>query len=386
MFVKKAYYNLNIRLTFSYTGCSNVFFNKQCLELHLKLDHFMNENDVLKLIDSLIKTIPKESENSSSSTPEPIKQTNIELEHKEPQRKSRIYLKNVECLREPNRQPMEQRENQLNESNYSNSETTMRSNAPKQKISIKSVDVLREPALLRRDYEIQNSNLKNLLNFNTDMINTNMDIINNPIGLNVSTGFEYGQNLDPSLNNTNNLNNNDTGVVNSNFANGNTDETPEKARRPKIYVKSVESFNLMPLDTIHSNNTGFLNDHSNLCNNSQLYDANMVHLPFMFDSNTSNNNLNNNNNNNYINNHNDMDTFQFITNSSHNNNYILDNALFCSNNDDIIISSRNEQMESITLIPEQTPTPPSIADINVQMVCNILNIKHLPLINVLNRF
>lgn len=339
----------------------------------------MPENDLEKLLNSLIPTPPNNNENLNKSSLETNKSSNQESS-KEPIRKSRIYLKNVECLREPNRQPMEQTDNQLKDSStLQNLQQPTKTNPPKQKISIKSVDVLREPALLRRDYELQNNNINNFLNFNTDLLNNSLDLITTPITLNSNTNtFDFNTNLENSLNKTN-LNNNtlETNLVNNHNPSSVTVE-PEKPRRPKIYVKSVESFNLMPLDSMHSNNnSGFLNDHNNSCNTNQVYDTNMVHLPYIFDTNSSSNNLNNNAAN-FINQHNDMETFQFIntsnTNNSNNNYTLLDNTLFLGPNEDIN-TVNVEQMENVTLIPDSTttPTPPSNGDINTMMMVSFFN-------------
>ena len=351
---------------------------EESLKVHLKLDHLMSVDDVNKLISSFGNSYHQEYDNQTKTNVDadgsmPI--PNHEETPKEPLRKSRIYLKNVECLREPNRQPMEQTENQLEENNTHHNIEPKKSNASKQKISIKSVDVLREPALLRRDYEMQNSNF---LNFNTDLLSSSMDLLNTPINLNSnSTSFDYSPHMDSVLTNNNNLNNNNESSL-TNVSSAPCPESNDKARKPKIYVKSVESFNnLMPLDTLHNNNNnGFPNDHSNLCNNNQVYDTNVVHLQYLFDSNTTANNLNSNAN--FINNHNDMDTFQLInTSTNQNNNYILDNTLFLSNNDELNVNG--EQMGNVNFMPDSTtPTPPLTADINLDMVCrNSLCFKRL---------
>ncbi|XP_055843401.1 uncharacterized protein LOC129910153 [Episyrphus balteatus] len=133
-------------------GCDNIFYAKESLEVHLISDHLMCKNEAKQLLPDL----------SSEEQP----------------RKSRIYLKNVEFLREPQRQQESilslddqgfcnafQNGNDTNLLNLmcdgndvipivaenpipiSISETQ----TDKQKISIKSVDVLREPALMRKD-------------------------------------------------------------------------------------------------------------------------------------------------------------------------------------------------------------------------------------------
>ncbi|XP_023294105.2 putative uncharacterized protein DDB_G0277255 [Lucilia cuprina] len=379
-------------------GCSNIFYQQESLKIHLKLDHLMREEDVPKLLNTFIESKKKSNDDESNASLEIINKTLNTETTKEPIRKSRIYLKNVECLREPNRQPMEQTDNQLAGPPTTNH--TQQPTKPKQKISIKSVDVLREPALLRRDYEIQNSNINNYLNFNTDLLNNTLDLLaGSPLNLGNNTNsssYDYPQTMDNTLNKSN-INNNDCSLVNTNTNTNNVATATEKPRRPKIYVKSVESFNLMPLDSLHANNNGgFLNDHSTSCNNNQVYDSTLVHMPppYMFDTNSSGNNLNNNAN--FISNHSDMDTFQFINtsnannNNNNNNNYILENTLFLGNNEELNVNG--EQMENIALIPDAaaTPTPPSTADINMIMTKPVSTIQeqrgtlHLRTVDELN--
>lgn len=333
----------------------------------------MNRDDINKLVSSFLNAYHQEYEgqtNSNVVTDNGSDTANRDEIYREPLRKSRIYLKNVECLREPNRQPMEQTENQLEENNSHHAVEPKKPNASKQKISIKSVDVLREPALLRRDYELQNSSVNSFLSFNTDLLSSSMDLLNTPMNLNnSSSNFDYCPHIDNVLNTNNTLNNNNESTL-TNPSNSTCPESSDKSRKPKIYVKSVESFNnLMPLDTLHSNNNnnGFPNDHDNLCNNNQVYDSNVAHIQYLFDSTTTSNNLTNNAN--FINNHSDVDTFQLLnTSGNQNNNYILDNTLFLSNNDELNVNG--EQMVNVNFMPDSaTPTPPLTAGINHGMVC-----------------
>lgn len=131
-------------------GCDNVFYARESLEVHLISDHLMFREEAKQLL-------PDQSE--------------------EQPRRSRIYLKNVEFLREPQRQQDSTTlslgdqsfcnafQNINNDTNLMNliSAASEENNLPsaenqtplllsqtqpeKQKISIKSVDVLREPAL-----------------------------------------------------------------------------------------------------------------------------------------------------------------------------------------------------------------------------------------------
>ncbi|KAL9905212.1 uncharacterized protein ACN2A1_005184 isoform 1-T1 [Glossina fuscipes fuscipes] len=331
-------------------GCSNIFYARKALEIHLQLDHMMPETDVTKLMENSLRPIAKHLldlnlDNTQSSSQSLRSQ---QAPH-ETQRKSRIYLKNVECLREPNRQPIEQNPICENNTERIDNQVTKNANPPKQKISIKSVDVLREPALLRRDYEMQNG----FNNFAT----TNSD---NQIDLNVASQFNYDQPTEP-------IENDCKAVGESSNENldhvGGGEEPMQKSRKPKIYVKSVESFNLMPSSSLPPISTSnYLNENHTLAGNSQIYDSNLVHLPFLYDNNSVNNNLNNGSNS-FLNNQNDSDNFQFLNNTSHNgnknnnNNYLLDNTLFSSNTLDCALNTA--PVDNLPLITEPTPPPNS---------------------------
>ncbi|XP_055913681.1 uncharacterized protein LOC129947225 [Eupeodes corollae] len=129
-------------------GCENVFFAKESLEVHLISDHLMVREEAVQLLPDLLEDQP---------------------------RKSRIYLKNVEFLREPHRQQetilsldeqgfcsafqntdtnlinMICDNNNLMTENHPQPGDDVTTQSEKQKISIKSVDVLREPTLMRKD-------------------------------------------------------------------------------------------------------------------------------------------------------------------------------------------------------------------------------------------
>lgn len=252
----------------------------------------MSEQDIIELMQTIKKNNQPSEQSDTASN---VKGSDIEVSSdtsiKGTQRRSRIYLKNVECLREPNRDPIEQQDNLINDSLFhfendecntlenigsismeeqdiigmlTNSESLFHNksdnnidnivsetiapnleinklvNPPKQKISIKSVDVLREPALVRRDYEMQSFG---------DFINVCND-------LNLHTP----NNSNNSNNNENNCDNNHNGIndtdgqysysvaANREPLDGNNDDASiaeftnefEKPRRPKIYIKNVD--------------------------------------------------------------------------------------------------------------------------------------------------
>lgn len=291
----------------------------------------MPKDEALKLAHSIVQANSKDTQQSTKG----LSGDSIQSE---PQRKSRIYLKNVECLREPNRQPIEQTENQLfgNCSNNNSSNASLQQNhkAPKQKISIKSVDVLREPALLRRDYGMDNTNYSIFSADNTD---------------NQQHGETVSNATDPA---SFNGNQSDMISMSRNQSNGDCDKT----RKPKIYVKSVESFNLMPLEYIESQ--------SNIFNNAtQPFDSNSAHIPFIYETNSNIPISTSNVSGSYG--HNDMtnNAYQIDINSSSNdNNYILDNnPLYLVNVDNMGINNCGGQVESVTLITDPTPPPDSSA-------------------------
>uniref|UniRef100_A0A0A1X552 Zinc finger protein 64 n=1 Tax=Zeugodacus cucurbitae TaxID=28588 RepID=A0A0A1X552_ZEUCU len=270
-------------------GCENVFYAYSVVEIHLREDHLMSEQDVIVFMQT-IKKNSQPSEHSESTNNE--KGSDIEVSNDTPikstQPRSRIYLKNVECLREPNRDPIEQQDNIINDSifHFENDEcNTLENigsismeeqdligmltsgegtfhnkgdnnvdsilndtftpavesnksvNPPKQKISIKSVDVLREPALLRRDYEMQSFgdfiNVCNDLNLHTPNTNnneiSNCDDNHNRIN---DTDGQYSYTVTP-IREPLVGNNDDAAIVD--FTND-----FEKPRRPKIYIKNVD--------------------------------------------------------------------------------------------------------------------------------------------------
>ncbi|XP_014099188.3 uncharacterized protein [Bactrocera oleae] len=271
-------------------GCENIFYAYSVVEIHLREDHLMPEQDITKLMQ-IIKINNQPSEHSDTAST--VKGSDIEVSSdtsiKGTTRRSRIYLKNVECLREPNRDPIEQQDNLINDSLFHfendecnslenigsismeeqdligmltngeplfhnksdnnidnivnetivpNVEINKPANPPKQKISIKSVDVLREPALARRDYEMQsfgdfisvcndlNLHVPNNINNNNE---SNCD--NNHRRVNDADG-QYSYSVAP---NREALvgNNGDAGIAE--FTND-----FEKPRRPKIYIKNVD--------------------------------------------------------------------------------------------------------------------------------------------------
>ncbi|XP_017057688.1 methyl-CpG-binding domain protein 6 [Drosophila ficusphila] len=140
-------------------GCSNIFYSSDALSLHLSLDHQMEESEALALL---------------SGKPQAKRQAQMPGQSRP---KSRIFIKSVDCLREPlpDFPPLMPDGGPTGNIldllegvavGASPSEQTMppapAANAapppqkPSQKISIKSVDVLREPALLPFDFQLQN--------------------------------------------------------------------------------------------------------------------------------------------------------------------------------------------------------------------------------------
>ncbi|XP_036337502.1 general transcriptional corepressor trfA [Rhagoletis pomonella] len=198
------------------------------------------------------------------------------------QRRSRIYLKNVECLREPHRDPIEQQDNLISDSLFhfdnddsntlanigsismedqdiigilTSGEQNLHSksnnidnvaneaitapvevnnpvNPPKQKISIKSVDVLREPALMRRDYEMQAfddfNNICSVLNLH-DAGNiceeNDGEADDNDVQY---SNYAMTSNREPLVGSTN-----EADITNFTSC-------YEKPRKPKIYIKNVD--------------------------------------------------------------------------------------------------------------------------------------------------
>ncbi|XP_017011326.2 uncharacterized protein [Drosophila takahashii] len=143
-------------------GCTNIFYSSESLSVHLSLDHQMEDSEAMAL----------------ASGKHTKKQTQM------PNRpKSRIFIKSVDCLREPlpdfpplmpdscgstgnildllecgvavGASPSEQT---MPPAPAANNVSTAPPPPPKpsQKISIKSVDVLREPALLPFDFQLPN--------------------------------------------------------------------------------------------------------------------------------------------------------------------------------------------------------------------------------------
>ncbi|XP_016933721.3 uncharacterized protein [Drosophila suzukii] len=144
-------------------GCSNIFYSSESLTMHLSLDHQMEDNEALALVSGK----PNEAQAK--------KQTQMPQNQNRP--KSRIFIKSVDCLREPLPDFPPLMPDSGSTGNIldllegvavgaSPSEQTMPPapaasvpappSKPSQKISIKSVDVLREPALLPFDFQLQN--------------------------------------------------------------------------------------------------------------------------------------------------------------------------------------------------------------------------------------
>lgn len=307
----------------------------------------MADDDISLLLKSLAKLNSNVTQDTSKERIED--HTNVD----QPPRKSRIYLKNVECLREPNRQPIEQTENQLSGNNKNNNNSSEVQNQnfkpPKQKISIKSVDVLREPALLMRDYERENVHFSFYIGDSNEITTLNIPVTPNTYG-------EFNPSGDGMLVNTTNKSDHQKNIVDDNV-DCNAADVLEKPRKPKIYVKSVESFNLMP---VQSSNTEYISDHSNVLS-SYMYESNTI------STNETNNNLTFINDNHTEN----MDTnYHVINNNSNPNvgNYsIMENPIYVSNINGEDINCGG-QLENVTLITEPTPPPPPHISLNVEEV------------------
>ncbi|XP_017028080.2 uncharacterized protein [Drosophila kikkawai] len=188
-------------------GCSNVFYSSDALSLHLSLDHQLEDDEILALLSEKPNEVhvkkQAQAQNQGQGLP-----------------KSRIFIKSVDCLREPQQQQVNV--NSLpdfpplmpdsgcagnildllegvavgaspNEQAMPPAPASAPAAAPppkpSQKISIKSVDVLREPALLPFDFQLPDQSLI-----------TSNSLLDVPI----------------------------VGVV------------PEKPRQPKIYIRNVD--------------------------------------------------------------------------------------------------------------------------------------------------
>ncbi|XP_054732711.1 uncharacterized protein LOC129240758 isoform X1 [Anastrepha obliqua] len=268
-------------------GCENVFYAFTVMEIHLREDHLMAEQDIIVLLRAL-KNKSQVTEHTTSTnnlkTTDEASPTEISMNGMNgTQRRSRIYLKNVECLREPHRDPIEQQDNLITDSLFhfenddcntlvnigsismeeqdligmlTNSEPTYHNksgnsdtermspavdenksrNPPKQKISIKSVDVLREPALVRRDYEMQS--FDDFINVCSDL---NLHVANNSETNNVEVNDARDNHDNVQFNNYPVVSNREpllgttSDTVIADFAND-----YDKPRRPKIYIKNVD--------------------------------------------------------------------------------------------------------------------------------------------------
>ncbi|KAH8297756.1 hypothetical protein KR054_008790 [Drosophila jambulina] len=161
-------------------GCSNVFYSSEVLSLHLSLDHQLDDDEIVALLGEKPNEGPAKKQAQSQIQGQSQGQSHP---------KSRIFIKSVDCLREPQQQqgnanslpdfpPLMPDSScsgnilDLLESvavGASPSEQAMPPAPasappppppkPSQKISIKSVDVLREPALLPFDFQLPNQSL-----------------------------------------------------------------------------------------------------------------------------------------------------------------------------------------------------------------------------------
>lgn len=179
-------------------GCSNIFYNLEVLNLHLSADHELEPQEISTLLQWLKLTSKPNETNAKKSQPPPAK--------------SRIFIKNVDCLREPLREqdvnqlsdflPLltsppdgssgnildllddvadveatnQQQQPQQQQLPQHNPTIVVSQKPPGQKISIKSVDVLREPALLPFDFQLPGAveQQQQLPQLPTLMMNNNM--------------------------------------------------------------------------------------------------------------------------------------------------------------------------------------------------------------------
>ncbi|KAH8316936.1 hypothetical protein KR074_007036, partial [Drosophila pseudoananassae] len=155
-------------------GCPNIFYSNDALNLHLSLDHQVEQADIMAVRnsskvsavnqDQMRHQIPIDTQNHNQS-----QNTNVP--------KSRIFIKSVECLREPQKDANSVKDypllmsdsestgdildllEEVVENDEPNDKTTPPPPKASQKISIKSVDVLREPVLLPFDCHLPNNQL-----------------------------------------------------------------------------------------------------------------------------------------------------------------------------------------------------------------------------------
>ncbi|XP_041450502.1 uncharacterized protein LOC111068790 [Drosophila obscura] len=143
-------------------GCPNIFYSSDALNVHLSMDHQLDDDEIATLL-------------GGTATPAAAAASG----HKQPLPKSRIFIKSVDCLREPQQDflPLLQQDTDspVTSSNILDLlDEVVQTPGPlppggqvavapppchkpsSQKISIKSVDVLREPALLTFDFQLPN--------------------------------------------------------------------------------------------------------------------------------------------------------------------------------------------------------------------------------------
>ncbi|XP_067643605.1 uncharacterized protein [Eurosta solidaginis] len=277
-------------------GCENIFYTFTSVEVHLREDHLMCEQDIGQLMHA-IKNKQQQAPENSAPPSNSVKSSDVGVPNENSvngtQRRSRIYLKNVECLREPHRDPIEQQDNLITESLFqfenddcntlvnigsismedqdfigmlTSDETTFPNNnksnntvdnivnetitasieldkpptsvQPKQKISIKSVDVLCEPALIRRDYEMQTfGDFMNVCNdLNLHVSNNNHNSNNNATN-NCEIESNRSTNADVQYHYTNREQQLSSAV---DVAASNFEQGYQKPRKPKIYIKNVD--------------------------------------------------------------------------------------------------------------------------------------------------
>ncbi|EDV38653.1 uncharacterized protein Dana_GF24895 [Drosophila ananassae] len=156
-------------------GCRNIFYNNDSLNLHLSLDHQVDQADIMAIRNS--GQVSSEKQDQMHTNQRSIDTQNHNQAENNNLPKSRIFIKSVECLREPQKAEYSGKDypllmsdsesagdildllEEVVENDETNDKTTPPPPKSSQKISIKSVDVLRQPVLLPFDCQLQNNQL-----------------------------------------------------------------------------------------------------------------------------------------------------------------------------------------------------------------------------------
>ncbi|XP_037933270.1 uncharacterized protein LOC119667986 [Teleopsis dalmanni] len=322
-------------------GCENKFYAEKSFKVHLHEDHYMSITDCEQLINVMRQTANERGGTQNIN----ILDNNITESIQEAPKKNRIYLKDVECLREPRREvtePINQVSENLLQSLgdcdpmlnvfnasddifgiFNTNEMTKNGNKcsntvdtaiprarPKQKIYIKSVDVLREPQV---NFHSNNRTNMTALDYNERDL-----IIENGVTFSPTNGYnKIDQNIDKFGTTNVHKQNTEKHISNS---------------KPKIYIKNDILKGHRGITNIHenSNPNGFIflpsncgqNDTDNYLNNlenlsisvptliedcDQLESECQITEKYTFDNTNLITNVNDNNNYNYLTTSNDND-------------------------------------------------------------------------------